>query len=108
MVAVATPFTPRKEWLEKVSFQFQRDFAPMAQMKPESLREAARALPGWLEDKESRDIADELFEEEGYREKLEREHPDKSDAELDKLYTKAVGQAGQSAEKTQRALRRRL
>ena len=92
MVAVATPFTPRKEWLEKLSHRFQGDFAPMAQMKPESLREAARALPGWLEDKESRDIADELCEEEGYREKLARDHPHTSDVQLDKLYKKAVGE----------------
>ena len=81
MLTVATPFTPRKEWLDRVSFQFQSQFKPMAQMKPESLREAARALPGWLEDTESRDIADELFEEEGYRDRLREEHPDKSAAE---------------------------
>jgi hypothetical protein len=48
MVAVATPFTPRKEWLDMVSFQFQRDFAPMAQMKPESLREGPEPCRvGW-------------------------------------------------------------
>jgi hypothetical protein len=90
MVAVSTPFTPRKAWLDSVSFRFQEDFAPMAQMKPESLREAARALPGWLEDKESRDIADELFEEEDYREHLKRGHPGKSEAEQELLYKKAL------------------
>jgi len=92
MLAVATPFTPRQEWLDKLSFRFQRDFAPLAQMKPESLREAARALPGWLEDKESRDIADELFEEEGYRERLKHEHPEKSETERDRLYRRALTQ----------------
>ena len=91
MVAVATPFTPRKEWLNEVSYRFQRDFAPMAQMKPASLLEAARAAPGWLEDRESRDIADKLFEEEGYRAQLKRDHPEKSAAERERLYAKAIG-----------------
>ena len=89
MVAVATPFTPRKEWLDRVSYQFQRKFEPMAQMKPESLREAARALPGWLKDEPSVDIADKLFEEEGYRDQLRRDHPEKSRAELEKVCARA-------------------
>jgi hypothetical protein len=48
-------------------------------------------LPGWLGDRKSCDIADDLFEEEGYRDKLARDHPHRSDAELDKTYKKAVG-----------------
>lgn len=64
------------------------------------------ALPGWLQDKESRDIADELYEEEDYRERLKREHPGDERAGAGASLSKSAADSGTTAQKAQAALRR--
>jgi len=86
LVAVATPFTPKKDWLAKVKYRFEREFGPMVRLRPESLREGARCTPWWMEGLDSQSIADRLLTEEGFRDEIVAE----TELEKDRLYQKAL------------------
>jgi hypothetical protein len=90
MVAVATPFTPRKKWLADLSHKCQRELGALGRMKPASLTEAARCLPHWMAGTRSEEIADLLLTEDGYYDSLQAETEEKkADLYLDELTRRA-------------------